>query len=195
MSASLLPPGETRKEIVSQGGGSSISFSSGGEHSEPENANSLVAKVDLWGWKQGPEAERGGAAPASALIYQNRNNGIESCACALRDEFKAKQDNEGVNRLMRSLPSRLRKKMFALRLRIEWMVETYGIEHVGMQTITIRENVTDRKEFERRFKSIATNAFPKVYVDWLRVFERQQRGAWHAHGRLRYARRLSLGWN
>ena len=47
--------------------------------------------------------------------------------------------------------------------------------------MTIRENVTDRKEFERRFKSIATNAFPKIYMEWLRVFERQQRGAWHAH--------------
>ena len=34
-------------------------------------------------------------------------------------------------------------------------------DHVGLQTMTIRENVTDRKEFERRFKSIATNAFPK----------------------------------
>jgi carbamoylphosphate synthase large subunit len=66
--------------------------------------------------------------------------------------------------------------MFALRLKIEWMVRTYGIGHVGLQTMTIRENVTDRKEFERRFKSIATNVFPKLYLDWLRVFERQQRG-------------------
>ena len=82
---------------------------------------------------------------------------------------------------MNQVPSRLRKKMFALRLRIEWMVKTYGVNHVGLQTMTIRENVTDRKEFERRFKSIATNAFPKIYVEWLRVFERQQRGAWHAH--------------
>jgi hypothetical protein len=71
--------------------------------------------------------------------------------------------------------------MFALRLRIEWMVRTYGVEHVGLQTMTIRENITDHKEFERRFKSIATNAFPKIYLEWLRVFERQQRGCWHAH--------------
>jgi hypothetical protein len=82
---------------------------------------------------------------------------------------------------MQSVPSRLRKKMFGLRFKIEWMVRTYGVNHVGLQTMTIRENVTDRKEFERRFKSISTNAFPKIYVEWLRVFERQQRGAWHAH--------------
>jgi hypothetical protein len=88
---------------------------------------------------------------------------------------------KAVEAVVQKLPSRLRKKMFTLRLRIDWMVKTYGVCHVGLQTMTIRENVTDRKEFERRFKSIATNAFPKLFLEWLRVFERQQRGAWHAH--------------
>jgi hypothetical protein len=137
--------------------------------------------IDLWGWQQGPEAERRAAPPASALIHQNRNNGIEYHLKPFRDEFQAEQEMKAVNRVIQALPSRLRKKMFTLRLRIEWMVKTYGIEHIGLQTMTIKENVTDRKEFERRFKSIATNVFPDIYVDWLRVFERQQRGAWHAH--------------
>ena len=137
--------------------------------------------IDLWGWQQGQGAERGGAAPAPALIHQNRNNGIEINSTPLWDEFQAEQEQQAVEAIIQKLPSRLRKKMFALRLRIEWMVKTYGINHVGLQTMTIRENITDRKEFERRFKSIATNAFPKIYVEWLRVFERQQRGAWHAH--------------
>ena len=136
--------------------------------------------VDLLG-TQGREAERGIAAPASALIHQNRNNGIEYLLHFPRDGFQAEQEQVAVNRLVNQLPTRLKKKMFALRLRIEWMVHTYGVNHVGMQTLTIRENVSDGKEFERRFKSIATNAFPKIYVEWLRVFERQQRGAWHAH--------------
>ena len=92
----------------------------------------------------------------------------------LRDEFLAEQEKKAVDKIMQSVPSRLRKKIFALRLKVEWMVKTYGIEHVGLQTMTIRENVTDRKEFERRFKSISTNVFPKLFQDWLRVFERQQ---------------------
>ena len=71
---------------------------------------------------------------------------------------------KAVGAVIQKLPSRLRKKMFTLRLRIEWMVKTYGVCHVGLQTMTIRENVTDRKEFERRFKSIATNVFPKIFV-------------------------------
>lgn len=137
--------------------------------------------VDLWAHKQRGEAERGAAAPASPLIYQNRNNGIENCSLSLRDEFAAAKEREAVKEIMGKLPPRLRKKAFALQLRIEWMIKTYGLEHVGMQTLTVRENVTDPKEFERRFKSIATNAFPKVYQDWVRIFERQQRGAWHVH--------------
>jgi hypothetical protein len=137
--------------------------------------------VDLWGWEQGPGAERREAPPAPALIHQNRNNGIEYYLKPFRDEFQAAQEREAAHQVIETLPSRLRKKMFTLRLRIDWMVKTYGVCHVGLQTMTIRENVTDRKEFERRFKSIATNAFPKLYVEWLRVFERQQRGAWHAH--------------
>ena len=112
--------------------------------------------VDLLGWEQGREAERRAAPPASALIHQNRNNGIENNLPVLQDEFLAEQDKKAVDDLVNALPSRLRKKMFALRLRIEWMVKVYGINHVGLQTMTIRENVTDRKEFERRFKSIAT---------------------------------------
>jgi hypothetical protein len=137
--------------------------------------------IDLWGWKKGPASERRAAPPDAALIHQNRNNGIEVNLPVLRDELQADQEIQAVEAVIQKLPSRLRKKMFTLRLRIEWMVKTYGVCHVGLQTMTIRENVTDRKEFERRFKSIATNAFPKIYVEWLRVFERQQRGAWHAH--------------
>ena len=137
--------------------------------------------VDLWGSNQGPGAERRGAPPAPALIHQNRNSGIEVKLPSFRDESQAEQEMKAVDEVIKAVPSRLRKKMFALRWRIEWMVNTYGLEHVGLQTMTIRENVTDRKEFERRFKSIATNVFPELYLDWLRVFERQQRGAWHAH--------------
>lgn len=137
--------------------------------------------VDLWGSKQGEAARPAQPGVLPPLIHQNRNNGIENLCPFPRDEFKAEQEKKTVEAILQPLPSRLRKKMFALRLRIEWMVKVYGINHVGLQTLTIRENVTDRKEFEKRFKSITTNAFPKIYVEWLRVFERQRRGAWHAH--------------
>jgi hypothetical protein len=61
------------------------------------------------------------------------------------------------------------------------MVDTYGPERIGFQTLTVRENLTDGRELNRRFKSLARNVFPRLYEDWLRVYERQQRGAWHVH--------------
>jgi len=118
------------------------------------------------------------APPALALIHQQSNSGIEISA---GEEKPAEQCRVAVAALVGQPPGRLRKKMFAIRSRIEWLVQEYGLEHVGLQTLTIRENVTDRKEFNKRFKSISTNVFPKIYQDWIRVFERQQRGAWHAH--------------
>ena len=142
---------------------------------------SAPLSIDLWASKQGLAADAAQPRPLSALIHLNRNNGIENFCTPPQDEFKAEQERKTVETIVNNLPARLRKKMFALRLRIEWMVATYGVNHVGMQSMTIREVVTDRKEFEKRFKSIATNAFPKIYVEWLRVFERQQRGVWHAH--------------
>ncbi|HTY88756.1 MAG TPA: hypothetical protein VMB80_14910, partial [Candidatus Acidoferrum sp.] len=175
------PPGEQREGTVSQGSGACFPFSRGDENNERENVICPVSRINLHGDRQGPVAARRAAPPVSALIHQNRNNGIESELPVLRDEFQAEQEIKEVEAIVQRLPSRLRKKIFALRLKIEWMVKTYGINHVGLQTMTIRENVTDRKEFERRFKSIATNVFPELFRDWLRVFERQQRGAWHAH--------------
>jgi hypothetical protein len=60
--------------------------------------------------------------PASALVYQNRNNGIENYLPVLLDEFLAAENQKAVQAILKPLPARLRKKMFALRLRIEWMI-------------------------------------------------------------------------
>ena len=130
------------------------------------------------GMNAGPRRSGAPAPPDSALIHQISNSGIDTSAGG---DKPAEQCRLAVTAMIERLPGRLRKKMFAVRSRIEWLVQEYGLEHVGLQTLTIRENVTDRKEFNRRFKSISTNVFPKIYRDWIRVFERQQRGAWHAH--------------
>jgi hypothetical protein len=130
------------------------------------------------GMNPGPGRSGAPAPPALALIHQISNSGIETTASG---DKPADQCRKAVSAMIDQLPGRLRKKMFAIRSRIEWLVQKYGLEHVGLQTLTIRENVTDRREFNKRFKSISTNVFPKIYRDWIRVFERQQRGAWHAH--------------
>ena len=126
----------------------------------------------------GPGRSGAPAPPAPALIHQESNSGIETTG---NEEEPPDECRAAVTAMILELPSRLRKKMFAIRSRIEWLVQEYGVEHVGLQTLTIRENVTDPKEFNKRFKSLSTNVFPKIYQDWIRVFERQERGAWHAH--------------
>jgi hypothetical protein len=169
---------------------SNLGASSGGQKIDPIAAQGVARPARIYVIKSFTPAQktpamdagrggRGGCAPpASALIHQKRHSGIEIAATGEKTDAER---CAAVGVMIQQMPGRLRKKMFALRERIEWMVREYGIEHVGLQTLTIRENVTDGKEFNKRFKSISTNVFPKLFLDWIRVYERQKRGAWHVH--------------
>jgi hypothetical protein len=114
--------------------------------------------------------------PASALIHQKSNSGVEIEISEQKTEAKP-----APNQLWKPLPARLRKKSFSIEDRIRWMKEIHGHNHLGFQTLTVRENLTDGRELNRRFKSLTRNVFPRLYEDWLRVYERQKRGAWHIH--------------
>ncbi len=126
----------------------------------------------------GPGRSGAPAPPASALIHLNSNNGIEIPAAGEKTKTEARVVVSG---MIEKMPTRHRKKMYRVRRAIEWLAQEYGTERIAMLTLTIRENVTDGKEFSRRFKSISTNVFNRLFHDWLRVFERQKRGAWHVH--------------
>jgi hypothetical protein len=60
--------------------------------------------------RQAQEAARREAPPASALNFQNSNNGIEHFCSLPRDEFLAEQENQETEKIIQSVPSRLRKK-------------------------------------------------------------------------------------
>jgi hypothetical protein len=124
----------------------------------------------------GPGRSGAPAPPASALIHQKSNSGVEIENSGHENEAKAAPETE-----QKAMPGRLRKKSFSIEDRIRWMRDKYGYEHLGFQTLTVRENLTDGRELNRRFKSLTRNVFPKLYDDWLRVYERQKRGAWHVH--------------
>jgi hypothetical protein len=124
----------------------------------------------------GPGRSGAPAPPASALIHQKSNSGVE-----IQTPQQNKAEKVQTGTATKVLPGRLRKKGFSIQDRIQWMVDEYGPEHIGFQTLTVQENLTDRREFNRRFKSLARNVFPRLYEDWLRVYERQKRGAWHVH--------------
>jgi hypothetical protein len=126
----------------------------------------------------GPGRSGAPAPPASALIHQESNNCIEIPATEGKSDSDLGITTAG---LAERLPGRLEKKKFSIAEKVEGMVKKFGIERIAMQTLTIRENITDGKEFNKRFHSIASNVFPKLYQAWIRVYERQERGAWHVH--------------
>jgi hypothetical protein len=124
----------------------------------------------------GPGRSGAPAPPASALIHQKSNSGVE-----IENSDEKTEAKPAPQVARKPLPGRLRKKSFSIEDRIRWMKNKYGHEHLGFQTLTVRENLTDGRELNRRFKSLTRNVFPRLYEDWLRVYERQKRGAWHIH--------------
>jgi hypothetical protein len=61
------------------------------------------------------------------------------------------------------------------------MVEQWGIERLGMLTITFKENLVDWDEAERRFHSFEKNVLSQYCTDWAAVVQVQKRGAIHYH--------------
>lgn len=74
-----------------------------------------------------------------------------------------------------------KKKAFALVENIKHLVTLYGLERLGFLTLTFEDNVTDFKEAQRRFNSLATNILRKCFVNHVVTVEPQMRGAVHYH--------------
>ena len=178
----VLPPlGETRKETVSQGGGVSILLSGGDEQSEPESVHSSALNVDLHGRVEGAASERGEAAPAAALPCQYSNNCI----------------GNGIGQFQSAPLSPYRKKSrHRLEMAIEWMVEEYGIERVGLLTLSfgvpgsgrgsletflLREQAKDLEFVQARWHSFRSNVIAVRYPDWICILEPHKDGVWHIH--------------
>ena len=48
-------------------------------------------------------------------------------------------------------------------------------------TLTFHDHVTDHKEAQRRFNSLASHVLRERYADYIKVSERQKSGRWHFH--------------
>lgn len=73
------------------------------------------------------------------------------------------------------------KAAYALKENILGMVATFGIERIGVLTLTFANHVTDPKIASKRFNSLATHVLKDRYLCWVVVFERQQTGRIHFH--------------
>lgn len=58
-----------------------------------------------------------------------------------------------------------------------------SIGHIGFLTLTTPDNCRDAAEFRKRWRSFLSNFFQSCpdFGDWIAVYERQKRGAWHLH--------------
>lgn len=75
-----------------------------------------------------------------------------------------------------------RKKVaLALSWNVAHMCREYGIERVGFLTLTFSDHVTDPREAQRRFNSLASHVLRKRYPAHVAVLERQESGRIHYH--------------
>src|SRR5208282_3225793 len=170
MKSALSRRGEPREKRESQGGGVTFSLSGGDERSEPES------QIEFWPSprkvtvrrSRGPEGERGGAAPPSAL----------PCLFVTTASKEEKKEEN------RPVPGPRKKQADALTENIKWMAETFGKERIGFLTLTLGDldvggryrNLRDRKEAQRRFHSLLTNVIAKRYQCGVIVTERHENG-------------------
>ena len=178
-------PGETRDETVkAKEVGRPVSLSGGDEQREPESQNYILHCCKCVAHGHGRAAsERGAAAPDAALPCQRSNNCIE-------------KDNDEYGSPANQLSPYRRKCRHRLIMAIELMVNKYGIDNVGVLTLTfgvpgsgrgsqatreLREQAKHLDFVQKRWHSLNTNIISKRYPDWICVLEPQEDGVWHLH--------------
>jgi len=122
----------------------------------------------------------GAGQPPATLLYQKSNNCIE-------------RKNESSAHHLSPYQKKSRHRLIQV---IEWMVRKYGINHVGLLTLTfgvpgsgrgsketreLREQAKDLEFVQKRWHSFNTNIIAKRYPDWACVLETHKDGVWHLH--------------
>ena len=95
--------------------------------------------------------------------------------CLKSNNSNENEEKEGV------LTGGLWKSAYLLAETVKKYSSDHGIERLGFLTLTFKANITEKKEAERRFNSLRTGVLLKRYPKFIKVSERQTRGAWHFH--------------
>ena len=175
---SANPPGEPRKETVSQGGGVPVSLSGGDERSEPESQTSSALEVDLHGHAEGAASVRGAAAHDAALPCLNTIN------C---NEWKSDRSER--------LSAAHRKTAYALKLNVLYLIERYGLERIGFLTLTFARHVVAYKEAQKELHSLMTGVLKQRYPEYIIVMERMDSKRIHYHLLVVMAEDIKIGFD
>ena len=82
----------------------------------------------------------------------------------------------------RTVATHVAKKAETLFQNLRYLIRRRGINCIGFLTMTFVENLTCRREAQRRFNSLATHFFRAVPdFEYIAAVERQDRGAIHYH--------------
>jgi hypothetical protein len=132
-----------------------------------------------------PCARRASCAPSAAtpadavLALQQVEPPGSSFPCLLSSNNSTEKGKE--RRPVR-LSSQVQKSARALSWNVSEFVERKGLDRVGMLTLTFVDNVENGRLAQKRFNSLATHVLRARYLGgYIRVMERQKRGAWHYH--------------
>ena len=110
-------------------------------------------------WTDAPcQPPEGTEAPALA--------GAPALPCLLRDNS------------IRRVPAR---SYFRVVESVRLYIEAHGVERCGFLTITVADDCTEAKEFQRRWNSWLTNVGRGLLPSGVWIRQRQRRGAWHLH--------------
>ena len=116
----------------------------------------------------GPGAGRREAPPASGLPRLSRLS---------RNNSTKEEEPSRVN----VLTGGHKRIAHVLYTEIMALVERFGIERLGLLTLTFADNVQTVKEARRRFNSLATHVLRSRYERAIVVLERQKSGRIHFH--------------
>ena len=115
----------------------------------------------------------GGKSMGASLPCLSSNNSIIEAGKKLLKALPALDFN--------NFSSQHKKSACALAWNVEYLAKTHGIERLGFLTLTFPDQVTDPREAQRRFNSLATNVLKERYVERIRVFERTKSKRIHYH--------------
>jgi hypothetical protein len=110
-----------------------------------------------------------GLTPSLSLLRNNSNENQPETV--KKPPFKA----------LKGLNSHHKKTKTALLENVDYLSNLHGIENIGFLTLTFKDHITDPKEAQRRFNSLATGVLKERYPAYIRVIERQKSGRIHYH--------------
>lgn len=122
-----------------------------------------------------PPANRSGIAPGQYSVDTETG---ELLPCR---SLETTQPNGAGKGTPAALVGPRKKVALALSWNVAHLCKTWGIERVGFLTLTFAEHVTDAREAQRRFNSLATHILRKRYPAFVAVLERQKSGRIHYH--------------